>query len=326
MLTKKCDLRVKARVLKKEDLIQLVEKYAADTCTAEERNTVEAYFKNLQETGEDIPDYLLDQKRDHIFNTIITQTNTPKVKKLPAWKQAMKIAASILIIAALALSYNLFTKEIPTITELAAKGEKKEVLLHDGSIVVLNSNSSITYPEKFGKTREVMLEGEAYFKVHRNTQQPFIVKAGKVDVKVLGTSFNINAYDTLNTKVSVLTGKVQVTDPTGKKVYLIKDQQAEYTEKKDFKLSQENSNDGIAWTQNTIMLKETTLGETAQILENWYNVTIQFEDKDLENLTISGKFKDEKLENILESIAFLKQVKIDYLTKNQIIIRRNTHN
>ncbi|RYJ43363.1 FecR family protein [Flavobacterium beibuense] len=312
--------------MKKEDLIQLVEKYAADTCTAEERNTVEAYFKNLQETGEDIPDYLLDQKRDYIFNTIITQTNTAKVKKLPVWKQAMRVAASLLIIAALALSYNLLTKETPTITELAAKGEKKEVLLHDGSIVVLNSNSSITYPEEFGKTREVMLEGEAYFKVHRNTQQPFIVKAGTVDVKVLGTSFNINAYDTLNTKVSVLTGKVQVTDPTGKKVYLIKNQQAEYTEKKDFKLSQENSNDGIAWTQNTIMLKETTLGETAQILENWYNVTIQFEDKDLEKLTISGKFKDEKLENILESIAFLKQVKIDYLTKNQIIIKRNIHN
>lgn len=312
--------------MKKEDLIILTEKYAANTCTAEEKNTVETYFKILQETGKDIPAYLLDEKRDIIFNSISKQINTVKIKKLRAWKQVMKIAASVLVIAALAFSYNLLTKEIPTITQLAAKGEKKEVLLHDGSIVVLNSNSSITYPEKFGKTREIKLQGEAYFKVHRNTQQPFIVQTPTVGVKVLGTSFNINAYDTLNTKVSVLTGKVQVTDPNGKRIYLVKNQQAEYTKQKDFILSAENSNDGIAWTQNTIMLKGTTLAETAQILENWYDVTIQFEDKNIENLTISGKFKDEKLENILESIAFLKQVKIDYLTKNKIIIRRNTQN
>ena len=72
------------------------------------------------------------------------------------------------------------------------------------------------------------------------------------------------------------------------------------------------------------MLNNTTLGETAKTLENWYNVKIEFENKDMELLTISGKFKDEKLENVMKSIAFLKDLKIDYITKNHIVIRRNT--
>jgi transmembrane sensor len=86
----------------------------------------------------------------------------------------------------------------------------------------------------------------------------------------------------------------------------------------------DDSSDGIAWTSNTIILKNTTLSETAKIIENWYNVDITFEDQEIKKFTISGKFKDEKLENVLESIAFLKQLKIIYLTQNHILIRRKT--
>ncbi|MEE1897796.1 FecR domain-containing protein [Flavobacterium rakeshii] len=308
--------------MKKEDFIVLAQKYASGNCNEEEKTAVEAYFEKMQKTTDDIPEYILDSKRDSIYNEI-TKAIKP-VKVIPLWKKAIRVAATLFIVAGLAFCYTLINKEIPTVTEFAAKGEKKEVMLHDGSVVVLNSNSSISYPEEFGKTREVTLEGEAYFKVFRNPQQPFIVQTHKVDIKVLGTSFNINAYDTLNTKVTVLTGKVQVSDEAGKKVFLIKNEQAEYTTQNEFVLSKENSSDGIAWTKNIIILKDNTLAETARILENWYNVTIKFEDSSLENLTMTGKYKNEKLENILESIAFLKEVKIDYLTKNQIIIRRNT--
>ena len=143
-------------------------------------------------------------------------------------------------------------------------------------------------------------------------------------MRVLGTSFDINSYQHHDTKVSVITGKVEVTSPTGKKVQITKNQQADLIESSDLQISTENSDDKIAWISNTIILKNTKLSETVKIIENWYNVAITIEDQELNDLTISGKFKDEKLENVLESIAYLKQLKINYTTKNQITIRKKT--
>jgi len=197
-------------------------------------------------------------------------------------------------------------------------------LLEDGSVVVLNSNSSISYPEEFGQIRNIKLHGEAYFKVFRDTKRPFIVQTHDVKVRVLGTSFDVNSYKHRATKVSVLTGRVEVSSALGKKVVIVKNQQADLKNNSDFQISKDDSTEGIAWTSNTIVLKNTSLSETAKIIENWYNVEISFEDQEIKKLTISGKFKDEKLENVLESIAFLKQLKIIYLTQNHILIRKKT--
>ncbi len=310
--------------MKKEDLIVLADKYATGNCSPEEKITIEYFFDGLQNTKAELTDTLLQEKREIILNYINTNITASKVKTRSLWKQPIKIAASLFIMAGLAFCYSLLTKETRMVTQIAAKGEKKEVLLNDGSVVVLNSNSSITYPEIFETTRQITLKGEAYFKVQHNPQKPFIVETGGVDVTVLGTSFNINAYSTKNTKVSVITGRVEVAGKNGKKVILTKGGQADYTITGGFKLAKDKSCEGIAWTKNIIMLKNTTLAETAKILENWYDVKIEFEDKSIGQLTISGKFKDEKLETVMESIAFLKGLKIDYKTKKHIVIRRNT--
>ncbi|HEX8545942.1 MAG TPA: FecR domain-containing protein [Cytophagaceae bacterium] len=305
--------------MKKEEFIILAKKYNENLCTPSEKRAVEAFFNYMQDQKNPI---LTDEKGKIILDKINAHIKT---RKLVLRNRNILRAAVILIIAlGLGIGINSFNKTILEITAIAAKGEKREIVLSDGSIVVLNSNSSITYPENFGDTRNVKLSGEAYFKVHHNPQKPFIVAVHGVSVKVLGTSFNIESYDHRETKVSVLAGKVEVSSPSGKKVQLIKNQQASLKEDSDFSLLKENSRDGIAWTENIIILKNTTLAETAKIIENWYNVQIDFEDKSLEELTISGKFKEEKLENVLESIAFLKQVKIIYITKNKILIRRNS--
>ena len=286
--------------MKKEDFIVLAEKYAAGNCTAEEKFVVENYFDRLQEAEISYDDKFLAEKRNIILNYIYSNIKpVAKIKNFTPWKQVMKVAASVVILAGLAFTYMLLTKETAMIMQMAAKGEKKEVLFNDGSVIVLNGNSSISYPEVFGNTRNIELTGEAYFKVQRNPQKPFIVKTKNVDVKVLGTSFNINAYNKTSTKVSVITGRVEVLGEDGKKVILTRDEQANYSTSESFTLTKDKSCEGIAWTRNIIMLNNTTLGETAKTLENWYNVKIEFENKDMELLTISGKFKDEKLENVL---------------------------
>ena len=316
------DLPVKAHILKKETLLLLAKKYTEGTCTPEEKTAVEAFFDKMQYNSDNAAQ-MPDAKGDVILGKIFQELQTGKPRKLKL-RQVLRIAAILVLALAISFSAAKIILAPNEITQIAAKGEKKEILLEDGSIIVLNSNSSITYPEEFGQTRNIKLSGEAYFKVFHDERKPFIVQTHDVKVKVLGTSFDINSYNHRQTKVSVLTGKVEVTSPTGKKVHIIKNQEADLIGKSNFEISQEDSQERIAWTSNIIILKNTTLAETAKIIENWYNVDIIFEDPALQNLTISGKFKDEKLENVLESIAFLKHLKIIYLTQNHIVIRRKT--
>ncbi|MBB4801606.1 ferric-dicitrate binding protein FerR (iron transport regulator) [Flavobacterium nitrogenifigens] len=306
--------------MKKEIFLQLAKKYEEGTCTPEEKIAVESFFDKMQEQSSDIE--LSDEKGDVILNKIFSELQV-KPKKYTI-RKALKIAAILVVGLSIAFSAAKFVFQPRKITQLTAKGEKKEIFLEDGSVIVLNSNSSVTYPEEFDKTRNIELVGQAYFKVFRDVKRPFIVQTHDVKVRVLGTSFDINSYNHHDTKVSVISGKVEVSSPTGKKVQITKNQQADLIQNSDFQISTENSDDKIAWISNTIMLKNTKLSETVKIIENWYNVSIDIEDQELNDLTISGKFKDEKLENVLESIAYLKQLKINYTTKNHITIRKKT--
>lgn len=301
----------------------MAKKYEQGNCTPEEKIAVEAFFDKMQDYSSDHLDHLPDSKGDIILANLLQKLQTREPAKFRLQK-VLRIAAILVLAIGISFTAAKFLMLPKEITQFAKKGEKKEVILADGSIVVLNSNSSITYPQEFGKTRNITLSGEAYFKVFHDKNRPFIVQTHDVKVRVLGTSFDINSYDHRQTKVSVLTGKVEVTSPTGKKVNIIKNQEADLIGESELQISEEDSKERIAWTSNIIILKNTTLSETAKIIENWYNVDIKFEDPELNKLTITGKFKDEKLENVLESIAFLKQLKIDYITKKQIVIRKKT--
>ncbi|WDF66003.1 FecR family protein [Flavobacterium sp. KACC 22763] len=306
--------------MKKETFLQLAKKYEEGSCSPEEKMAVESFFDKMQDQSSDIE--ISDEKGDVIFNKILLELQVQPKKHV--FRKVLKIAAVLVAGLTIAFTAAKFIFKPATITQIAAKGEKKEIFLEDGSVIVLNSNSSITYPEEFETTRNIKLVGQAYFKVFRDVKRPFIVQTHDVKVRVLGTSFDINSYNHHDTKVSVITGKVEVTSPTGKKVQITKNQQADLIKNSDLQISEENSKDKIAWISNTIMLKNTKLSETVKIIENWYNVDIAIEDPELNNLTISGKFKDEKLENVLESIAYLKNLKINYTTKKQITIRKKT--
>ncbi|MFC0779617.1 FecR family protein [Flavobacterium sp. HJSW_4] len=308
--------------MKKETFLLLAEKYEKGTCTPEEKIAVEAFFDKMQNQTLDIENDISDDKGDVILNKIFSELQVKQ--KTYSIRKALKVAAVLVVGLTIAFTAAKFAFKPATITQVTAKGEKKEIFLEDGSVIVLNSNSSVTYPEEFDSTRNIELVGQAFFKVFRDVKRPFIVQTHDVKVRVLGTSFDINSYNHHDTKVSVITGKVEVTSPTGKKVQITKNQQADLIKNSDLKISKENSDDKIAWISNTIILKNTKLSETVKIIENWYNVDIVIEDQELNDLTISGKFKDEKLENVLESIAYLKQLKINYTTKNQISIRKKT--
>lgn len=302
--------------------IKIAKKYANETATEKEKQHVEAFYSAMQKTHESIPINLSAVKKIKIKNAIDSIIHK---KVNPFNYNKIAIAASIVLLLGITLFYSLSTANITTQSTL--KGERKEIILADGSHVFLNANSRISYKDNFLEQRSIVLTGEAFFKVVRNIKKPFTVTTNSTETRVLGTSFNINSTNTNQTTVSVNTGKVLVRSKIKLEdsVLLTKNQQVSFLDHTLLKVSYNNSDDLMAWTKNIIVLKSETLENTAKILENWYNVSINIEDEIIKNEIISGKFNNETLKNVMESIAILKNLKIIYLTPNEITIRKK-HN
>jgi ferric-dicitrate binding protein FerR (iron transport regulator) len=306
--------------LNKHELIYLAEKYAAKKANSQERLAVDIFLRKVQEQGTHPFVNLDEEKRNKLFSKIEDKIQFNKNEEKKYWKRIIASAAVLFLLMGTVLLSLIIENDI---TQVAAKGEKREIELNDGSKIFLNSGSTITYPENFKEDRRITLEGEAFFKVAPNPEKPFRIKSGTIETKVLGTSFNINAYAKGREKISVNSGIVQVTygNNSSQKVTLTKNMQLSFFEGNLPAITEMNSENYNAWTNNIIVLDKTSLGETAKILENWYDVDIEFADPSLKELTISGKFKEEKLETVLKSIALIKDLEVDHNNPKSIIIR-----
>lgn len=206
----------------------------------------------------------------------------------------------------------------------AQNGSRSKVLLPDGTTVWLNGGSKLYYDYEFsGPQREVRLDGEAFFDVVKQKDRPFIVHAGKIDIKVHGTSFNVKYYPgDKNIEATLLHGKIEVsynTDKTKPSVFLIPNQKLiipiaepikiEKSEPKktyelvnlDIKL-EETERIETAWIYNRIEFRGETFEELARKLERWYNVKIKFEDEDSKALTFNGSFEKETVEQAFKAL------------------------
>jgi len=243
-----------------------------------------------------------------------------------------KIAASVsilLIISILYLKYgdtNLKLTQIKAqsdyIEKVAAKGQKLIINLNDGSTVTLNAESKLRYPLNFenGK-RVVFLTGEAFFSIEHNPRQPFIVHTEDMVTTVLGTSFNISAYEgDKQISVAVATGKVifKKKSPSNDsdKVILLPNEMGVFN-KAEVKLKKADFNEEeiFGWTAGVLYFKDTPLSEVFVLLERWYGVNIEINDASQINMTgvYTGSFKNESLENVLKIIQY--KVKYEYKVK-----------
>lgn len=203
-------------------------------------------------------------------------------------------------------------------------GEKASLILPDGSEVWLNAGTQLVYPEQFtGNNREVFLTGEAYFNVTKDRQHPFIVKTGSVEVKVMGTTFNLKAYfDEDKVEATLLSGAVSLSladNDLSEPVSLVPDQRAVY-KKSDRSFVLENTDPLIytAWKEGIINCRSQRFEELTHSLERIFNVTIVILNEDLKNEVYTGKFENnESLEDILEVIQI--STKMNYQTRGKVI-------
>jgi transmembrane sensor len=219
------------------------------------------------------------------------------------------------------------------INEIATEyGSRKTQRLPDGSRVWLNAGSKLTFGKDFGDNiREVTLTGEAFFDVVKNPEKPFVIHTSTIDVKVLGTQFNVKSYPTdKTTETSLLRGSVEVVvknRPNEK--YVLKPNEKLVVLNEGVKPVSVDAGSGrmlnrdniiaiknltyqkgdtadieSAWIRNKLSVKDMPFSEMAKIMERWYDVRFEFGNKKLEDLYITGSFDNETLIQALEALQF----------------------
>ena len=191
----------------------------------------------------------------------------------------------------------------------------RKQVLPDGSIIWMNPNTSLTYPAKFGKLREVTMKGEAFFEVTKDHAHPFVVTSGSVLTKVWGTSFRIRSIaGEKDTKVSVLTGKVSVSIPVKKgapnslkntEVMLLPKQEATYQQADHQLLKTPISpvSDVYVWSKAALSFDNTKLSAIVKKLNQHYHTEIQIEGEELQQNQLTADFNGKNLADILELIC-----------------------
>lgn len=170
------------------------------------------------------------------------------------------------------------------------RGAEYKLVLADGSQVWLNAESTITYPVAFqGETREVRLQGEAYFEIAKNKNQPFIVHTTQFDVQVTGTQFNVRAYPGEMESATLAEGGIQLEK--GGKTYSLKPGQQAYLEEEEVQVRKVNLESAIAWRYNAFSFEETPLEEIMNELARWYNIHVFYLNPKVKELHFTAWFR-----------------------------------
>lgn len=251
--------------------------------------------------------------------TVIRPLHQPKRSKKLVWQ----LAASVVIL--LGISAVLYRFLFPHASEqktLATQQFHLEQRLPDGTLVYLNANSQLNYPSDFeGDTREVTLKGEAFFHVKPDASKPFLIDANGTTVRVLGTSFNVRAYDQ-NVSVEVETGKVSFSAKK-KQVILAKGEGASFEAKSDtiLKINHPSKN-VLAYKTKLFLFEQTPLQEVIQLLNEAYQSKISLKTKRLQNCKLTANFNNEDVETILAIIAETFSLQVER-ADGQIILDGN---
>jgi transmembrane sensor len=308
-------------------------------------NTDDLFNRHLQrlsdDTAENTPFYHIEDRRR-------------RYGKLKVFAAAAAVAACILFFF-IKVSNELETRTIARAPAPSAtgnfistkNGSKSKLQLPDGTQVWLNSGSNISYGNDFdGPTRQVKLTGEAFFDVVKDNARPFIIHTTTVDIRVLGTAFNVRSYpEEKVTETSLIRGAVEITlkANSDKKIFLkpneklivsndssllIKDSaQISNAPKRPtvMTLTQVHhlAKDSIAmevlWTKNKLVFDGETLGEVAKKLERWYGVKVIIRGDELKDTQYTGVFSDDNLTEVLYALQLSGNFKY-VIRRNEVII------
>ncbi|XOV94097.1 MAG: FecR family protein [Bacteroidota bacterium] len=303
---------------------QLRRKYD-DYLQAQFMKELDDHFKTSEKPVE-------QERRDHLAKQESGKRNI---------RRFYTIAATLLIIASVSFYVSLFIPQFngegkqqlskveegnPLVIQNTPNKRMFRTRLEDGSFVHLNAVSSISYPKHFSENkREVEISGEAYFDVQRDEQRPFSIKVKDYTIQVLGTSFNIKAYeDESNFSVTVESGSVNVRFNSGEiqPVILTKNQKLFYNQLDNtLEINTVNPDHEMSWRKGILRFNSTPLGEVEKMLERWYGVEVIIEDESIYEKSLTGVHQNENIRSVLESLTYATGTEYE-IKNNKIIIKK----
>ena len=303
----------------KRRFLKLLRKYLNGKVTPEEEQFIISYY-NLFESDPDILALMGIEERnrlkDEIYNAVlqrIAASETDEIKIRPLYPRISFVAAAcILFMVFMGIVFfarlHFSTRQIDT-TYVNRTFENQTIHLQDGSMILLSPKGKISYPLSFANLSErvVNLEGEAFFDIKPDSDKPFIVTAGEIKTRVLGTSFNIQALrQEKDITVTVLRGKVKVDGDKGKTLGLLtKSQQITYNTYTHQSVKRiVDTLQYVHWKSPYIVFENASLREAGQVLEKQYDVRIILDDQGLQSKRFTTIFKkNESLDQVLKSLC-----------------------
>lgn len=315
---------------------ELLQKYIENKCTENELYVLLNYLK-LSDTNKvfepvshsfwqiiNSEDTYLNEEQIKELNTEVNlifkqieQKNKVKKKKRTIWpyQLVIRVVAMLLWVFGMGL-YLTIDKEKPsqiTYEEITTgRGETKEITLTDGTCIILNSVSQVTIPSDFNQNnRCISMDGEAFFDVSHNPDQPFIIKNASTQVKVLGTSFNVKSYDEDEyINVTVSTGKVQVNIQDLNLQLLVSPLEHLSVNKQTGTLTKlaVKENKYAHWKDGALYFNKEPISEVIKNINRKYDMDVVLECKDCKQI-ISGSHDNKSLESVIKSICFTTGLK-----------------
>ena len=352
--------------------IELVSKKLTNDISPEESEEFQQYLNNDEANRRDFESlniYWNNSDTEFADNALAFKKIKAKIKNIEAPSPIIptsknpafyiwRAAAAIIFIAGCSyLLYSKFTKPVsqPLVTtknswqnKTTIKREKSTIVLTDGTRITLNSQSSLRYPSTFtGKTREVYLSGEAFFDVHKDHKHPFIIHAEKMNIKVLGTSFNVKSYpNDPQSETTLIRGAIEVTlddrpsdhiilKPSEK--LIVKNKLFKPVLKNTTKLNPAETNMGMqyvlttftrlqpddstvvetSWVKNKLVFRDESFSGLASRMERWYGVDIKFKNDALKQYRFSGIFEHERINQALDALRMTEN--FNYKIKNNTV-------
>lgn len=204
---------------------------------------------------------------------------------------------------------------------LVGRGHEYMLILNDGTRVWMNSKSELSYPVAFGENvRRVRLSGEAYFEVTKDSVRPFIVEVDRgFEVKVLGTHFNIKAYDTDDSyETTLVEGKVQVSQGHKTKITLEPSEQMVIGKDGRHEVRVVNTSYYTAWHEGWFYFNDESLEQVLTMIGRWYDVDFVFVKENLKEITVTGKLK--RFENLSVILKMLERTTgTELILENRIV-------
>ena len=315
-------------------------------------HTESAFNRHLQRLSNHLSQPVLLYERNDAANTEQNNEEKTVVTKPGKYRGillAASVAAAVIIVALLALQTNnkqVLKNELAANVVTTRPGSKSKVQLPDGTQVWLNADSKISYKNNFlGDIREVTLSGEAFFDVVKDKTRPFIIHTGSIDLKVLGTAFNVRSYpNEKTTETSLIRGSVEIllhNNPDKK--YILKpneklvvnnsitkaagsknqdentgqDQQIMTLSKILFD-KQDSSNIETRWTNDLLDFDGTPFANIVTELERLYKVKFIIKDEKLKQVRFTGVFSNKSLDEVMEALRISGQ--FQYKFKNDVVI------